>query len=194
MPFRFHRLAIPDLILVEVQQFGDHRGFFMETYKHSEFAANGIAERFVQDNYSHSARGVLRGLHYQKHPQAQGKLVMVLQGEIFDAAVDIRRESPTYGQWVGMNLSAQRSEMLYIPPGFAHGFCVLSETADFTYKVTGEYAAELDRGIIWNDPIIGIAWPISAPLLSAKDARLPTLEEADNNFVYHGAVDIAIRP
>jgi len=184
MPFRFRRLAIPDLILVEVDQFGDHRGFFMETYKRSAFVANGIAAQFVQDNYSRSARGVLRGLHYQKHPQAQGKLVMVLQGEIFDVAVDIRQGSPTYGQWEGLTLSAQQAHMLYIPPGFAHGFCVLSETADFTYKVTGEYSPDLDRGIIWNDPAIGIAWPLCEPHLSAKDAGLPPLSEADNNFVY----------
>jgi dTDP-4-dehydrorhamnose 3,5-epimerase len=184
MPFRFRRLSIPDLILVEVDQFGDHRGFFMETYKRSAFVAHGIAAQFVQDNYSRSAQGVLRGLHYQKHPQAQGKLVMVLQGEIFDVAVDIRQGSPTYGQWEGLTLSAQQAHMLYIPPGFAHGFCVLSEMADFTYKVTGEYSPDLDRGIIWNDPAIGIEWPLREPRLSAKDAGLPSLAEADNNFVY----------
>ncbi len=184
MPFRFRRLAIPELVLIEVDQFGDHRGFFMETYKRSAFVANGIAAEFVQDNYSRSARGVLRGLHYQNHPQAQGKLVMVLQGEIFDVAVDIRQGSPTYGQWVGLTLSAQQVHMLYIPPGFAHGFCVLSEIADFTYKVTGEYSPDLDRGIIWNDPAIGIAWPLREPRLSAKDAGLPPLAEADNTFVY----------
>lgn len=186
MPFRFQRLAIPDVILIEAQTAGDHRGFFMETYKRSEFVANGISAVFVQDNFSHSVRGVLRGLHYQKHPQAQGKLVMVLQGEIFDVAVDIRKESPTYGQWVGVTLSAQSRHMLYIPAGFAHGFCVLSEAADFTYKVTAEYAPELDRGMLWNDPTLDIRWPIAEPMLSAKDMRLPLFHDADNNFVYTG--------
>lgn len=188
MPFRFTRLAIPEVILVEAQSFGDHRGFFMETYKRSAFEANGIPELFVQDNFSHSVQGVLRGLHYQKHPHAQGKLVMALHGTIFDVAVDIRMGSPTYGQWVGTELSAQNCRMLYIPEGFAHGFCVLSETATFTYKVTSEYASEADRGIRWDDPAIGIDWPIAEPLLSAKDAQLPLLREADNNFVMYEKV------
>ncbi len=184
MPFHFERQAIADVVLIEPHKVGDHRGFFMETYRRSEFVAHGITDVFVQDNLSRSVRGVLRGLHYQQHPQAQGKLVMVLQGEIFDVAVDIRRESPTYGKWVGLLLSADRFQMLYIPAGFAHGFCVLSETADFTYKVTSEYNQALDRGILWNDPEIGIDWPIKQPTLSARDARLPVLAEADNPFVY----------
>lgn len=179
MPFQFHRLAIPDVILVEPGKAGDARGFFMETYKRSEFVANGIAETFVQDNYSHSTQGVLRGLHYQKQPQAQGKLVMAVQGEIFDVAVDIRPASPTFGKWVGARLCAAEPRMLYVPPGFAHGFCVLSASADFIYKVTAEYAPQLDRGIIWNDPDIGIAWPIAAPILSTKDTQLPPLHQAD---------------
>ena len=179
MPFQFHRLVIPEVILVEARRAGDARGFFMETYKRSEFATNGIAESFVQDNYSHSARGVLRGLHYQKPPQAQGKLVLVLQGEVFDVAVDIRPGSPTFSRWVGVTLCAGEARLLYIPPGFAHGFCVLSESADFTYKVTSEYAAHLERGILWNDPQIGIAWPITAPTLSARDSQLPLLSQAD---------------
>jgi dTDP-4-dehydrorhamnose 3,5-epimerase len=175
----FQRLEIPDLILVSPRPFADPRGFFMETYKRSEFKANGIGDEFVQDNFSHSAGQVVRGLHYQKSPQAQAKLVMVTKGEIFDVAVDIRRESPTFGKWVGVSLSAQNKKMLYIPTGFAHGFCVLSEEVDFTYKVSAEYAPELDRGIAWNDPEIGISWPVDDPLLSDKDLQLPTLAAAD---------------
>ncbi len=185
MPFRFQRLSIPDIILIEPRTFEDRRGLFMETYKRSEFVANGIAEEFVQSNYSHSIRGTLRGLHYQKHPQAQGKLVIALRGAVFDVAVDIRTGSPTYGQWVGAVLSDENFHMLYIPVGFAHGFCVLSEEADFLYQVTAEYAPQLDRGIAWNDPDIGIRWPISEPLLSPKDAQLPPLREADIDFVYN---------
>jgi dTDP-4-dehydrorhamnose 3,5-epimerase len=182
MPFRFERLEIPEIILVEAQRHGDDRGYFLETYKQSTFADNGISPAFVQDNISHSALGVLRGLHYQKHPGAQGKLVMALKGRIFDVAVDIRRGSPTYGKWVGLELSGDSLRMIYVPPGFAHGFCVLSEGATVAYKVTAEYAPELDRGIVWNDPDIGIPWPISDPVLSLKDAQLPLLKDADNNF------------
>lgn len=182
MAFQFERLEIPDVILVQAQKRGDERGFFMESYKQSAFAAGGIAETFVQDNCSHSACSVLRGLHYQKHPQAQGKLVMALQGEIFDVAADIRRASPTYGAWVGRVLSAENACMLYVPPGFAHGYCVLSQNATIVYKVTQEYNAELDRGIIWNDPQIGVEWPIKSPVLSTKDAQLPRLQAADHNF------------
>jgi len=192
MPFNFKRLAIPDVILIEPKAFPDERGFFMETYKYSEFATFGIKERFVQDNHSRSVKGVLRGLHYQKPPRAQGKLVRVVVGEVFDVAVDIRsahgiaregnipraKGSPWYGKWVGEKLSAENKRMLYVPPGFAHGFCVLSEVADVLYKTTEEYAPEYDAGIIWNDPEIGIDWPIEHPIVSAKDAALPTLREA----------------
>lgn len=182
MPFDFKRLEIPEIVLVEARRFADDRGVFAETYKRSAFSAHGIRETFVQDNLSHSRRGVLRGLHYQKHPKAQAKLVTVLRGEVFDVAVDLRRGSPTYGRWVGLTLSAEPFRMLYVPTGFAHGFCVLSESADVVYKVTEEYAPDLDRGIIWNDPEIGIEWPVAEPILSAKDAQLPSLREADNNF------------
>jgi dTDP-4-dehydrorhamnose 3,5-epimerase len=182
MPFQFQRLAIPDVLLVEVQTFDDNRGFFMETYKRSDFAAHGIGDAFVQCNRSHSVRGVLRGLHYQIHPRAQAKLVSVLQGEIFDVAVDIRHGSPTYGRWVGERLSGQNRRMLYVPMGFAHGFCALSDGAEVLYMVTDEYAPECDRGLLWNDPDIGIDWPIADPILSSKDAQLPTLRQADNNF------------
>jgi dTDP-4-dehydrorhamnose 3,5-epimerase len=182
MPFTFQPLAIPDLILIEARHFQDERGFFLETFKRSAFAAHGIDLPFVQDNYSRSVRGVLRGLHFQKPPCAQGKLVQVIRGEVFDVAVDIRRGSPTYGQWAGMRLSGDRFQLLYIPVGFAHGFCVLSAEADFVYKVTAEYAPELDAGIVWNDPEIGVEWPIADPIVSPKDAALPRLREAGDPF------------
>lgn len=184
MPFDFQRLEIPDVVLVIPRRFGDDRGFFMETYKHSDFTQHGIGQPFVQTNFSRSSKGVLRGLHYQLNPQAQGKLVSVMAGEIFDVAVDIRRGSPTYGAWVAETLTATNRHLLYIPPGFAHGFCVLSERADVMYMVTAEYAPDLDRGIIWNDPDIAVTWPLSTPSLSGKDAGLPRLADAQNNLEF----------
>ncbi|HLW59433.1 MAG TPA: dTDP-4-dehydrorhamnose 3,5-epimerase [bacterium] len=184
MPFRFERLEIPDLILIESTVLPDGRGFFMETYKRSEFVDAGISATFLQDNYSHSTGGVLRGLHYQKHPRAQAKLVTVLHGEIFDVAVDIRRGSPTFQRWVAVTLSAGNRRMLYVPVGFAHGFCTLSDQADVVYRVTAEYAPDADRGILWNDPDLQVTWPIPHPVLSPKDARLPLFRDADSNFVY----------
>jgi dTDP-4-dehydrorhamnose 3,5-epimerase len=181
VPFNFKRLAIPDVILIEPRIFTDERGFFMETYKYSDFASFGITEKFVQDNHSRSTRDVLRGLHYQKPPKAQGKLVRVVVGEIFDVGVDIRQGSATYGKWVGELLSADNKRMLYIPPGFAHGFYVLSDVAEVSYKVTEEFSSEHDAGIIWNDPEIGIEWPIKHPIISPKDAELPRLREADTS-------------
>lgn len=182
MPFDFKSLEVPDVVLVKPEAFEDERGFFMETYKQSEFEANNVAEVFVQENYSRSVRGVLRGLHYQKHPKAQAKLVNVIRGEIFDVAVDIRRDSPTYRRWVGEFLSDKNRRMLYVPIGFAHGFCVISDEADVVYRVTAEYTPELDRGILSNDPSLSISWPVLRPLLSPKDAQLPLLEEADHIF------------
>jgi dTDP-4-dehydrorhamnose 3,5-epimerase len=182
MPFRFVPLEIPAVILVETSRFPDDRGVLVEGYKQSEFASNGIRERFVQDLYTQSKARVLRGLHYQKNPKAQGKTVTVLHGRIFDVAVDIRKQSPTYGKWVGVELSDEDQKTLYIPTGFAHGFCVLSTEATVAYKLTQEYAQGLDRGIIWNDRDVAIDWPIHSPILSAKDAALPPLREADNNF------------
>lgn len=184
MPFEFERLEITEVVLIEPQVFHDERGFFMEAYKYSDFAAFGMSEHFVQTNYSRSVKGVLRGLHYQNPPKAQGKLVRVIVGEIFDVAVDIRKGSPTYGKWLGIRLSAENKRMLYIPPGFAHGFCVLSEAAEVLYMTTEEYSPECEAGIIWNDPDIGIEWPIKTPILSLKDARWPKLENAVNKFVY----------
>lgn len=184
MPFSFKRLSIPDIILVEPQSFPDERGFFLESYKESEFTSNGIKTIFVQDNLSHSVKGVLRGLHYQKNPKAQAKLVIALRGEIFDVAVDIRKNSPTYGKWVGEILSESNHNSLYIPEGFAHGFCILSEEADVLYKVSQEYSPEDEKGIIWNDTEINITWPIDKPIIQEKDSKLPDLKNADNNFIY----------
>jgi len=177
MPFTFSRLEIPDVILVEPRAFTDSRGFFMECYKLSDFASNGISEQFVQSNLSHSSRNVLRGLHFQKDPSAQGKLVQCLGGEIFDVAVDIRPESPTFGIYVGETLSADNHRMLYLPPGFPHGFVVLSYIADVMYQCTKEYSPAHDAGIIWNDPDINIKWPCENPLLSDKDNILPKLKD-----------------
>ncbi len=182
MPFDFSRLEIPGLILIIPQVFDDGRGFFLEIYKHTDFAAVGIHEHFVQDNYSRSTRGSLRGLHYQKKPKAQGKLVGCLRGTIFDVAVDIRNGSPHYGKWAGVELSEKNRQLLYVPPGFAHGFQVLSESADVMYKCTQEYSPADDRGIIWNDPDIHISWPVNDPILSSKDKTHPILKNADNNF------------
>ncbi|MFA6033862.1 MAG: dTDP-4-dehydrorhamnose 3,5-epimerase [Myxococcota bacterium] len=175
MPFRFSRLAIPGLILVEPGAFSDSRGFFMECYKLSDFASNGIPGAFVQSNLSHSSKNVLRGLHFQKDPFAQGKLVQCLGGEIWDVAVDIRSGSPTFGSYVGETLSEENHRMLYLPPGFAHGFVVLSDQADVMYQCTREYSPAHESGIVWNDPAIGIKWPCINPLLSDKDAGLPGL-------------------
>jgi dTDP-4-dehydrorhamnose 3,5-epimerase len=156
----------------------------MESFKESIFKENGINTKFVQDNYSHSIKGTLRGLHYQKNPSAQAKLVTALKGEIFDVAVDIRKGSPTYGKWVGEILSEKNHKLLYVPQGFAHGFCVLSEEADVTYKVNNEYSPETDRGLLWNDPKVGVKWPIEKPITSKKDQQQPLLENIDNNFEY----------
>jgi dTDP-4-dehydrorhamnose 3,5-epimerase len=185
--FNFACLEIPDVVLVETRSFEDERGFFLELYKRSEFSDGGIPYPFVQGNHSRSKRGVLRGLHYQKQPAAQGKLVLVIRGTIFDVAVDIRKGSPFYGRWVSAVLSDQNHRALFVPEGFAHGFVVLSDEADVVYTVTAEYSAANERGIIWNDPLLRIGWPVKDPLLSLKDARLPTLENADNNFQYLGS-------
>ncbi len=184
MTFIFKKLYIKEVILVEAKSFPDDRGFFMESFKESEFVKNGIITKFVQDNFSHSVKGVLRGLHYQKEPKAQAKLVSALRGEIFDVAVDIRKNSPTYGKWVSEILSEKNHKLLYIPEGFAHGFCVLSEDADVLYKVNNEYSPENERGIIWNDPEIKITWPTDKPILHEKDQQLPLLKDTNNNFVY----------
>jgi dTDP-4-dehydrorhamnose 3,5-epimerase len=187
MPFRFSPLDLPEVILIEPTVFPDNRGFFLETYKYSDFARNGIAERFVQGNESHSSRHTLRGLHYQKTPRAQGKLVRVVLGDVFDVVVDIRKGSPRYRQWSGVKLSAGNKHMLYIPPGFAHGACVVSDEASLLYMVTDEYAPDHERGVIWNDPEIAIAWPVENPVLSERDRGWPVLRAADNNFFYQSS-------
>lgn len=170
------RLAIPDVVLLEPKVFGDARGFFFESFNQKTFnEATGTSHPFVQDNHSRSSRGVLRGLHYQIQ-QPQGKLVRVARGKVWDVAVDIRSSSPTFGQWVGAELSEDNQRQLWVPPGFAHGFVVLSESADFLYKTTDYYAPQHERCIAWNDPQLAIQWPYAeAPSLSAKDAAAPTL-------------------
>jgi dTDP-4-dehydrorhamnose 3,5-epimerase len=184
MSFEFARAKIPEVVIIQPRLFRDGRGFFMEFYKHSDFAAHGITEHFVQCNHSRSSRAVLRGLHYQRQPKAQGKLVRAICGEVFDVAVDLRRGSPTYGKWVGMTLSADEPKLVYIPPGFAHGFCVLSEDAEVLYMSTEEYAPSLEGGIVWNDSDLAIPWPVADPQLSERDRRWPTLRAADSNFDY----------
>jgi dTDP-4-dehydrorhamnose 3,5-epimerase len=174
-------LEISDVILFEPRVFGDERGFFFESFNHNQFnEAVGREVAFVQDNHSKSAKGVLRGLHYQMPPHAQGKLVRVIQGEVFDVAVDIRRNSPTFGKWVGALLSADNKHQLWVPEGFAHGFITLSDTAEFLYKTTNLYAPESERAIIWNDPDIGIQWPAELePQLSGKDSVAPVFKNAE---------------
>ena len=175
MPFRFTELELPGVILIEPRTFTDERGFFMETYKHRDYAAAGLTDAFVQENHSRSTGGSLRGLHYQRQPAAQGKLVRAVVGEIFDVAVDVRPESPTFGRWIGKTLSADNRRMLFIPPWCAHGFCVVSEAAEVLYKTTAEYAQEAEGGLMWNDPDVAIAWPIINPILSERDRRWPSL-------------------
>jgi len=184
MPFAFKRLEIPGVVLIEPKVFEDERGFFMETYKMPDFVAAGIKANFVQDNYSRSSKGILRGLHYQNPPFAQGKLVRVVRGEVFDVAVDIRTGSPTWGKWVRVILSEENKNILYIPTGLAHGFCVLSEVAEVIYKTTNVYSAESEAGIIWNDEDLNIEWPVKEPILSEKDEKLPSLNNADIRFYY----------
>ena len=172
--------SIPDVLIIEPKVFGDERGFFYESFNAAAFeAATGLKRQFVQDNHSKSQRGVLRGLHYQIQ-QPQGKLVRVVAGEVFDVAVDLRKSSPSFGRWFGTHLSAQNQHQLWIPEGFAHGFVVLSETAEFLYKTTDYYAPEHERSLLWNDPALGIQWPFDeAPQLSAKDQAGKRLSDAE---------------
>jgi dTDP-4-dehydrorhamnose 3,5-epimerase len=178
---KFSPTTIPDVILIEPEIFGDHRGFFMETFQAKKFAEAGIMAQFVQDNHSGSSQGTLRGLHYQIQ-QSQGKLVRCVTGEVFDVAVDIRRSSPTFGKWVGNTLSAENKKTLWVPPGFAHGFYVLSEWAELVYKATDYYAPVWERSIQWNDSEIAIEWPFpqsKAPILSKKDLEAKPMREAE---------------
>ena len=183
MSFIFKRLSIPDVILLTPKVFSDERGFFMESYRNSIFKENGINANFIQDMLSHSKKDILRGLHFQKNPKAQAKIVMVVRGEIFDVVVDIRKNSPTYGKWISEMLSNDNHNLLYIPEGFAHGYCILSDNADIIYKVNKEYSPENESGVIWNDPDLNIKWPCDNPIISKKDLEYPFLENSDNNFM-----------
>jgi dTDP-4-dehydrorhamnose 3,5-epimerase len=182
MKFTFEPLEIPDVVLVLPTRYTDERGFFQESYRESAFAEAGIHARFTQDNLARSTRGVLRGLHYQIPPAAQGKLVSAVSGTIFDVAVDLRVGGSTFGRWVGRTLDAEQGGLLWIPPGFAHGYQVLSDVAVVHYRVTAEYRADLDRGVLWNDPTIGVHWPGADPVVSEKDREQPTLDRCDNPF------------
>lgn len=175
------RLAIPDVVLFEPKVFGDERGFFMESFNQAVFnKLTGLDMNFVQDNHSKSSQGVLRGLHYQLAPKSQGKLVRAVRGAVFDVAVDIRKSSPTFGQWVGAELSEANHQQLWVPPGFAHGFVVLSESAEFLYKTTDYYAPDLERSILWNDPDLAIEWPNGIkPQLSPKDEQGRRFKDAE---------------
>ena len=174
---RLVETTLPDVLVVEPDVFGDARGFFLETWNRERYLAAGFPDvDFVQDNHSRSQKGVLRGLHFQRQ-RPQGKLVQVLRGAVFDVAVDIRKGSPTFGRWTGAELTDENHRQLWVPPGFAHGFCVLSEVCDFVYKCTDFYRPSDEGGVIWNDPDIGVAWPLASPSLSAKDAAWPRLSE-----------------
>ena len=179
--------GIPGLVVVEPVVYGDSRGFFMETWNSDRYGACGLPDRFVQSNISRSAAGVIRGLHYQ-HPCAQGKLVSVLEGRVYDVAVDIRSDSPTFRQWAGVELSASNHRQLYIPEGFAHGFCVLGDSALLSYLCTTQFNAEYDAAIAWNDPDIGIEWPIEHQSLSERDRKAPRLRDVPVDCLPHFAV------
>jgi len=171
------KTEVPGVLIIEPKVFGDTRGFFYESYQAARYAQAGVTGPFVQDNHSRSVKGTLRGLHFQE-PRAQGKLVQVLRGTVYDVAVDVRRGSPHFGKWVGVELSEAHPRQLWIPAGFAHGFCVLSESADFFYKCTEYYAPDAERSIAWDDPRIGIRWPVTEPILSGKDRGAPRLDDA----------------
>ena len=173
----------PGLILIKPKIFGDARGYFYELWNKERYENAGITENFVQDNVSFSSRGVLRGLHYQK-PYTQGKLVSVLMGEVWDVVVDLRRSSPTFGKWQGFSLTGKRKEQLYVPRGFAHGFCVLSETALFQYKCTDKYSPESEHGIIWSDKTLNIPWPVQNPIISPKDIKHPNFKDLDSELLF----------
>ena len=185
MPFKFTKLDMPGLVLIEHQKFHDDRGYFFESYKSSEFSANGIPSSFMQGSYSISKKNVLRGIHYQINPKAQGKLVSVIKGRVFDVVVDIRRGSPRYGKWDSFMLAKDDNKMLWIPEGFAHGFLALEDDTVMSYNITGsEWSKDHERGIVWNDKKLGIKWPVPDPVVSEKDSMHPTFEKAEINFVY----------
>ncbi len=179
MPCTFTKLEIPEVILISPKVFFDERGFFIESYKESEFIQSGIKERFLQDNHSFSIKGVIRALHYQLNPKSQGKLVRVISGSVIDVAVDIRRSSPTFLKWVSAELSDKNNNMLYIPPGFAHGFVALTDNVNLLYKCTNEYDKSSERGIRYDDPDINIKWGVDNPIVSSRDKMLPFLKDAE---------------
>jgi len=178
MPFAFARTPLSGLTVVHPRVFADGRGYFLESYKQSDFASAGINHAFVQDNHSYSTRGVLRGIHYQTPPHVQAKLVGVVEGSVWDVAVDLRKDSSTFGEWFALELNSDNQTMLFIPKGFGHAFVVLSETVHFLYKCTAEYDKPSEAGVRWNDPELGIEWPISDVVVSEKDAALPALADA----------------
>lgn len=182
----FEQIDTPlvDLKLIKPRLFGDERGFFMEVFKESSFKKLGITDNFVQINHSRSQKGVLRGLHYQLNPHAQAKLVRVVYGEVYDIAVDLRVGSPTYKKWFGQILNTKNNLLMYVPAGFAHGFCVLSEHAEFIYSCSGEYSPDHEAGIRYDDPELAIDWQVDEPILSDKDAKLPSFKDIINNFIY----------
>lgn len=177
MPFEFKKLEIPDVVLITPKVFSDERGFFMESYDYKAFSGFGIKNEFVFDTYAKSSHNVLRGLHFQKGKSAQAKLVRCVHGRIFDVAVDLRKDSPTFGKWVGVELSEENKQTVFIPRGFAHGFYTISETSEIQYKMDNYYNPKEEGGVIWNDKILGIKWPAKNPIISEKDQKLPALKE-----------------
>jgi dTDP-4-dehydrorhamnose 3,5-epimerase len=177
MSLIFTPAALPGVMIIEPKVVADERGYLMETYKRSEFVAAGVNADFVQENHSRSLYGTLRGLHLQRQPKAQAKLVRVIDGTVFEVVADVRRDSPTFGQWTSVILSAENRRSLFVPAGYAHGFCVTSAEAQVVYKMTAEYAPELEGGVRWDDPLLAIVWPISSPRLSVRDSRWPGLSE-----------------
>lgn len=184
MGFEFQRTDLPDVIIVSPRIFEDERGYFFENYRQSGFQSLGITDNFIQTNISSSRRGVVRGMHYQERPSAQAKLVSVTSGVIFDVVVDIRKGSPDFGKWVGVTLSSENRKSLFVPEGFAHGFCAISDCADVLYSCTAEYDPTREAGFKWNDPEVGIEWPIDIETVSEKDDALPLLENIDSGFEY----------
>lgn len=183
MPFDFKNTPLKRLVVIQPRVFADERGFFMETYKKSDFVKAGITEEFTQDNHSYSSKGVLRGIHFQKDPYAQGKLVRCIKGAVWDVAVDLRADSETFGQWYGLEITGENKIMFYIPPGFGHGFVTLKDNTHFLYKCTNEYNPDADSGIMWNDSDLNIEWPLTEGLsLSDKDLKLQSIEEFKKNM------------
>ena len=182
MPFEFVHESIPGVVLIKPRRFIDERGFFMETFRQTDFAAHGIETAFVQENHSRSSKHAIRGLHFQRAPKAQAKLIRVIRGAILDVAVDLRKESPTFGHWICAELSDENGNLLYLPEWCAHGFCVLSDTADVVYKASNEYSPQHESGVIWNESVLNIPWPTRTPILSERDRRWPPLNNIETGM------------